>query len=333
MRALVAGLTLLVLLAAAGFAGYLLGVDAPDATTEGTLPEIPATIRVAEGHLEIVTFATVKMHREELGRVRGFGGTVTSLLPIGETVVAGTVVMTINLQPLVLLKGVVPMFRDIDVGSSGDDVAQIQEGLTQLGLYDGPVDGTFGRSTLRAWNRFLTDLSYDTVRVIAQRSVVFVSSLPARIDEVLVAIGDDAQGDLMVLTESDTHIVATVPVDATRTIAEGDQVEIIGGTERWHTAVARVYEGSNGPTVTLDAVGHLQEGTTLRARIISTVGDGGLIVPVSALYTDAQGLPYLRRWDPAGTLTNIPVEVVASTKDRVMVVGVIQAGDEVVVGR
>lgn len=331
MRTGAAATVLVVLLLAAGYTGYQLGVETP-AETETNAPSLPPTVRVARGNLEIVTFATAELRRRAVGRVRGSGGTVTELLSEGDTVREGAVVMSVDLEPVIVFEGTVPMFRDITIGDSGRDVTQIQEALTRIGIYDAPVDGKFGRSTLKAWNRFLESRGYGDVKGITRRSVAFVSSLPAWIDQVMVAAGDEAAGDLMALTETDAQVIASVPAGAIDTIAPGDGAELIAGDQRWPAAVVEVTEASDRFAVVLEPSGPLPEGVTFRARIISTIEGDGLILPVTAVYTDAGGSTYVRHWDPSGTITQVPVEVTASTGDHVMITGAIKEGDEVVVG-
>ncbi|MFJ7078485.1 peptidoglycan-binding protein [Streptomyces sp. NPDC098781] len=62
----------------------------------------------------------------------------------------GDVLMEVSGRPVLVLTGSVPMYRTIGPGTSGNDVAQLQKNLRQLGFYRGDLNGVYGQGTSSA---------------------------------------------------------------------------------------------------------------------------------------------------------------------------------------
>lgn len=69
----------------------------------------------------------------------GTGGTVTSIVEVGTMVEPGSELLRVNDEPLVLLPGELPAWRQLRTGSEGADVAQLEAALVGLGF---DPDGT-----------------------------------------------------------------------------------------------------------------------------------------------------------------------------------------------
>ncbi|MFJ9089404.1 peptidoglycan-binding protein [Streptomyces sp. NPDC102384] len=99
----------------------------------------------------------------------GTAGTSRSVVtkapkPVGSKAVAGQVIAEISGRPVFALKGKVPVYRDLKSGATGDDVAQLQSALAQLGHASNPdARGTFGSGTRHALAAFYTSIGYDPV--------------------------------------------------------------------------------------------------------------------------------------------------------------------------
>ncbi|MGH8927558.1 MAG: peptidoglycan-binding protein [Acidimicrobiia bacterium] len=81
-------------------------------------------------------------------------GIVARVPLAGAELVEGDLIATASGRPVFLLVGEQPVFRDLGPGLEGEDVRQLQDGLRRLGLYAGPVDGTYGDETeaaVAAW--------------------------------------------------------------------------------------------------------------------------------------------------------------------------------------
>ena len=69
---------------------------------------------------------------------------------LGGRVWPGHVIAEIDGRPIVVLRGTLPAYRDLRVGDSGPDVAQLQAALNKLGYLDNDPPGSFGLGTADA---------------------------------------------------------------------------------------------------------------------------------------------------------------------------------------
>jgi peptidoglycan hydrolase-like protein with peptidoglycan-binding domain len=76
-------------------------------------------------------------------------GTLTSSCRAGQRLTSGQVVLSVDGQPVLGLATRLPMWRDLEMGSRGEDVEALQQELDRLGLPT-PTDGRVGAATLRS---------------------------------------------------------------------------------------------------------------------------------------------------------------------------------------
>lgn len=234
-------------------------------------------------------------------------GTVTAVaVTPGQEVGQGAVLYTVDLRPVVVARGQTPAFRALAPGVRGEDVAQLQTLLTDLGRYRGPVDGRFTAATgaaVRAWQRSLGLAPDGTVQ---PADVVFVTDLPARVvlDPAVVARGTRLGGGEAVLSRLPASPTFTLPVSATQAdvMPAGTPVTLTApdGTTWQAVSGARTTEADR-TVVTLDATGaepicaaactQLPVGpeTRLAAEVVLVPETSGLRVPSAALSTQADG--------------------------------------------
>ncbi|HET9381912.1 MAG TPA: peptidoglycan-binding protein [Streptomyces sp.] len=89
---------------------------------------------------------------------------VVTKLPVeaGDTVRAGQILLEVSGRPVIALPGRLPVYRDLKPGAEGDDVAQVQKALRDLGHGTGSdAPGTFGPGTKAALQAFYAGLGYD----------------------------------------------------------------------------------------------------------------------------------------------------------------------------
>ncbi|MFF6993674.1 peptidoglycan-binding protein [Streptomyces sp. NPDC008313] len=79
---------------------------------------------------------------------------VTRAPSSGSRLKEGDVLMQVNGRPVLVLRGSIPMYRNIVPGSRGDDVRQLQKALNRLGFSTGGVTGTYGQGTASAVGRW-----------------------------------------------------------------------------------------------------------------------------------------------------------------------------------
>jgi hypothetical protein len=96
----------------------------------------------------------------------GSRSVVTSLnVSKGASVAIGSVVATVNGQPVFALQSPFPLYRDIGVGDSGVDVRSLQDSLKSMGLLPSP-DGTVWPAS--AVTKLFTRAGFDTPKRDAQ---------------------------------------------------------------------------------------------------------------------------------------------------------------------
>lgn len=78
----------------------------------------------------------------------------------GDSVAAGDVVAEISGRPVIALPGAIPAYRNLLPGTTGRDVAQLQEALKGLGFAVGDAAGTFGRGTQHAVEQLYASRGY-----------------------------------------------------------------------------------------------------------------------------------------------------------------------------
>ena len=99
----------------------------------------------------------------------------------GDTVRNGEQLAEIDGEPLFVLTGTVPAWRDLAPGESGPDVAELQKALASLGYYDnGDTPGYFGSATEDAVSLYYEHLGYTPPSSggVPAADVVFLPSLP-----------------------------------------------------------------------------------------------------------------------------------------------------------
>lgn len=261
--------------------------------------------------------------------VAGAGGTVTSLdVAAGEPFEAGDVVFSVDQRPVVAVEGSVPAFRDLEKGTSGDDVRQLR---AFLGLDDGEQFDAETETAVRAWEE---DLGVASDGVVAHGDIVFVESLPTRgyIAEGVVVGSVVTPGQQIIATVQERPVVS-VPADngglqftpgMTARINVGDAVVtgVLGVPyTRDDGLLALAIVDTDGESV-CDAICAKEfpvtGSSTVAVEVAITPATEGVVVPGSALAVVPDGDVVVRT--PAGE--KIPVEVVTQGDGMAVVNGV-----------
>jgi peptidoglycan hydrolase-like protein with peptidoglycan-binding domain len=255
---------------------------------------------------------------------------VTWVAAAGSTLTNGDVIYRVNNVPVVLLQGDAVLWRDLDVGSTGPDVAALESALASLG-YDPngamTVDSTFRSSTAAAVRRFLAALGLDETGTFDFRMAIMRPG-DVVVTDTSLAVGDDVTSGDVVLTVSDTSraVVFSIDPDQLPTIVAGTAVQV------------RLPDGTTTPgIVTLVAAGIDADTTTyaVTATLLDSIDLSGdkLDVTVSAtipLVTDALLVPpraIVVRDDIGasvevvrdGVVVSVPVTVLATSDQRTAV--------------
>ncbi len=156
----------LVTVLAAGGLGWVAGqsIESPDEAASRAAPPdaSPITVEVEQRALstELILRGNVGYSAPyDVAVAASSGGGessasyVTRTPEIGASVAEGSSILEISGRPLIALIGNIPMYRNLKIGTTGDDVRELEVALERLGYGPGPVDGKFDASTASAVNR------------------------------------------------------------------------------------------------------------------------------------------------------------------------------------
>ncbi len=227
------------MVAAAALMGVIAGLGYWAGTNAIVPPELPVdehetqTYSVATGSVErTIDIAVGASWSTTRTLFAGGDGVVTSVLhEAGALADAGDVLATIDLEPVVIAEGPVPMFRTLQRGVEGPDVAQLQELLRANGFLDGLADGAFGPVTEAAVKRWQRSIGAREDGIVNPGALLFVEGLPVRL-EVLPSVGGriSTGGDLVRVLGHRPSFVATIGQSQWAELATGMTVAI-GGPE------------------------------------------------------------------------------------------------------
>lgn len=231
----------------------------------------------------------------------GDEGVVTSVIhPMGGLARAGDTLATVNLEPVVVASGEVPMFRTLQEGVSGPDVAQLQRVLADAGYLDTPVDGVFDALTGAAVGRWQASIGAAADGVVEPGSIVFVEALPARM-EVVRRVGEHIGPgeDLVRVLAPAPAFVARFGAATSAEVTTGTAIEIDapdGST--WRGALDAFEPAEDGGyhvTLTGDLCGDdcgavpAEGELKLDGRVELIPETAGVVVPVSAMSLQPSG--------------------------------------------
>ncbi len=235
------------------------------------------------------------------------GGTLTWLPSQGRVIREGQVLYRVdNGTPVFLLYGTVPAWRDLSVGLTGADVAQLNRDLVKLGyatrsalLAAGLGLDYFSSGTFSALEGLQAHLGLPVTGSLPLGQAVFLPSA-LRVSAVNGSLGSAAAGT--VLTGTSTIPVVTINLDASQQgeVKAGDKVSITlpdgGTTAGVVSSVGKVAKGTgSSATITVEVTladpktaGRLDQAPVTVAITTASVSNV-LVVPVAALLSQPKG--------------------------------------------
>lgn len=283
------------------------------------------------------------------------GGTYTQLPENGDRVGCGDVLYRVDDEPVLLLCGTVPSYRDLTVGDEGQDVRQLNRNLHQLGR-DGdarpdPNDGTFTSRTKAALGTMQRATGSPATGTLALGDAVFLPE-SMRVAEVRGQTGAAASPGAPVLAATSDRLRVQLNLDPSQQgeVEKGDRASITlpgnivtTGRVEGFGRVARTPESPDSepadatiPTyLGLDdpAVARGLDQAPVSVDITTRGVDDALSVPVTALVGRSGGgfaVEVVRPGDRR-ELVEVQVGLFDSGGGRVQVEGDLRAGDSVVV--
>jgi peptidoglycan hydrolase-like protein with peptidoglycan-binding domain len=192
-------------------------------------------------------------------------GTYTALSAVATTVTRGHRLFAVDDHPVTLMYGLLPAYRELKKGVTGDDVMELEQNLADLGYGDFTVDTKFSAKTEAAVRRWQKDTGQKTTGTVALGQVVFLPG-PSRVSEDKVAVGDAAAAGQQVMSATDT----------TRTVRTQLKLADKPLAVRGGKVTVALPDGSTVPaTVAMAASGAAAGGAAGSGTDAGAQGDGG----------------------------------------------------------
>ena len=282
----------------------------------------------------------------------------------GRFVAPGNVIIEVAGQPFFVFRGKVPAYRDMAVGESGTDIAQLQAGLEGLGFSVGAdTSGVYGRGTAAAVAAFYQSLGYTAPTVpggpkagrraeVPLSEIMFVPRLPAQVIKLGGGVGKIVSGSLVTLSMGSPAIKGqlnpaygslvrpgmhvTITAQGSPAVVHGTIQSVIKKAQTSHSISGGLYypmriklhkplPRSMGPG----------QNVILSIRAAQSSGPM-LAVPEAALFAGQDGKYYVSKVTGPNSATRVAVTVV-TTGDGLVGVrpsqpGALKQGDQVVTG-
>lgn len=322
------------------------GGAAPPATTTGV-----AYASVQQGSLDgqVSLTGTLSYAKQVDGSdypiINHVAGTYTQLPLAGQVVKCGQILYWIDDQPVLLLCGSRPFYRDLYEGEDGWDVAMLNKNLRDLG-YDADDGDDFTWETENGLEDLQDDRGIDHAGRLSVGGAVVLPG-PVRLAKVTAQLGGRAAPGSPLGSAVTTRREVEVKLSASQQaqVKVGDKARITLPDNKVDTGkvsrISSVAEVDKDGNVTIPAYLTLDKpkdaGTLDAAEVrvqITTAGvKSALKVPVTALIgTDGDGFA-VERVAAAGVHQTVPVKLglFDDSAGMVQVTGDLKAGDRVVV--
>ena len=277
-------------------------------------------------------------------------GTYTKLPDEGDKVDCGDVFYRVDDDPVLLLCGAVPAYRDLHRGDEGRDVRQLNRNLHRLGYDADPDDRDFTRKTNKALKKLQRDKGVHATGALQIDGAVFLAK-SARISKVTGKLGGNARPGGQVAQATSDTLEVRVNLEASQQgeVKRGDRAQVtLPGNKSVQGKVHRIGRvartaGKDGDVgdATVPAYISLDDPDAARGLDrapvqvdITTEGvESALSVPVTALVGKSGGGFAVELMRAAGRreLVAVKLGLFDTTAGRVEVEGDLDEGDPVVV--
>jgi peptidoglycan hydrolase-like protein with peptidoglycan-binding domain len=221
-----------VLAAVAATGGAVVASGSEEATPAAQEP--PAnTVNVEKGELSaMVSLDGTLTYRARsdgspYSAINRAGGTYTKLPEEGEKVDCGDVFYRVDDDPVLLLCGTVPAYRDLDTGDAGKDVRQLNRNLHELGYDADPEENGFTWQTEEALEKLQDDKGFDATGALDIDDAVFLPE-SVRIAKVTGELGGSARPGAQVAQATSDMLEVQVTLEASQQgdVKKGDRAQI-----------------------------------------------------------------------------------------------------------
>ncbi len=293
-------------LAAAAAAGLAVGLPAFTGGDEATASGPAKTATVTRQDLADTETKTGTLgYGTEYTVAARASGTVTWLAAENALVGRGRPLYRVDDEPVVLLYGTLPAYRQLRAGIEGSDVTQLEQNLKALGYGGFTVDREYTGATADAVRRWQEDLGLPETGTVEPGRIVYAAG-QVRVDARSAAVGDLVQPGTPLLTRTgvDRAVVVELEVADERLAEAGAAVEVelsdgVRVTGKVSAVQTVITPGGNGadPTTSLEVTVALTGKEAARGFDQAAVDVGFtadtrekvLTVPVAALLALAEG--------------------------------------------
>lgn len=269
---------------------------------------------------------------------------VTEPLPkVGASLRVGQLLLAISGQPIFVLQGSVPAYRDLRLGDAGPDVRQLQGALVQAG-YPAVVTGTVDGPTVRAVGRLFASHGYaqtgsanlgaaavasqsgaNTGFILRRTAIEYVHSLPATVTSSQGAVGDPAETIKLAVASGPLQVTLDVDADQIPNVRQGMSVraDVSGRSATGVVSAVHVPQPTvTGNSASIDS-GHCDVrlddprlSLSAQEPVVGTIllhssAQPQLSVPVAAVHRTQDGHEYIRLLMPDKSIAGQSVPVVA----------------------
>jgi len=157
-------------------------------------------------------------------------GTVTWLPKAGDVITQGHPLYRVDDQPIPLLYGILPAYRNLGPGATGTDVSELNTALDQLGYDDhgrlDPHSNHYGTATEDAVKSWQDHLDVQQTGRLALGSFVFLPT-QARVTSLGVNVGQPVgRSPVLTATSTDHQVAVALDVSLQAQVQPGDNVTI-----------------------------------------------------------------------------------------------------------
>jgi peptidoglycan hydrolase-like protein with peptidoglycan-binding domain len=374
-RTIVLAIVIVALIAAIG--GLLISTtikspaDVAAQTQPPGLTQLTATVQRQVISTTVLAQGKVSQPAEVSGPAASGGGGASGAQPIvtriflhpGAEVGPGSVILEVAGRPVFAFPGTVPAYRNLIPGETGEDVAELQVALEEIGLGVGDdTSGIYGPGTATAVAAFYQDIGYSAPMIStgpkANRGAMmplsefmFIPRFPAHVASLGAKVGGTASGKLVTLSMGNPAVAGQLNPNDRGLVRPGMKVRIT------NTVTGRSVHGRiTSVKSRTETKGSISGGIFLPMRVrpgrplppsligqnvtltITAAHSSGpvLAVPEAAVFASVNGSTYVTRVTGVHSQVRVPVRTGLTGDGLVEVTPVggaaLAAGDAVLTG-
>ncbi|MEV0645010.1 peptidoglycan-binding domain-containing protein [Phytomonospora sp. NPDC050363] len=229
-------------------------------------------------------------------------GTVTWLPEVGATVRRGKPLYKVDNDAVVVMYGLLPLWRPLSAGVSGPDARQLEENLAELGYTGFTVDADFTGATADAVRAWQDDAGLPETGTVEPGRVVFADGA-VRVAELTATVGGQAGGPVLGYTSKKREVSVALDVadqdlvekelPVRVTLPDGSAVD--GEVDAIGTTVEAAGDAGTADTIEVTvsikdqkALGSL-DSAPVKVELTAETREDVLVVPVEALLALREG--------------------------------------------